>query len=144
MSSFSIRTRREDNRLTIHVVSGGRVTGSPIKDRVDAIINLRAGGFDGRYQAQFLTQDISQLYGDLKTLYNNLSGSLNFQTLESQLEIEIIGDGFGHFQTRCTILDEFSRKNSLYFPLAEFDQTYIPQMLRELSEIISMISPLRH
>lgn len=139
MSSFSIKADGTSDRLTTHVMSAQQVTGNPYEDWVDVEVVIKAGGFSGKYKAQFLAQDIPQLHAGLEGLYNNLSGSLKFQTLEGQLEFEILGDGRGHFQTKCVAIDELGSENRLYFSLSEFDQTFIPQMLQELTEIINQV-----
>lgn len=135
MSSFSIKAGNTSDCLKIHILSTPQVTGNPYEDWMDVEVEIKAGGFSGRYKAQFLAQDIPQLQAELERLYSNLSGSLKFQTLEGQLEFEISGDGRGHFQTKCIAIDSLGSENRLYFSLAEFDQTFIPQMIRELSEI---------
>ncbi len=134
MSSFSIKAASAGDHLTIHVLSPPQRTGNLYEDWVQVIVAIKAGGFNGHYDASFLTQDFPQLHSALERLYNDLTGSVTFQAMEGQLEFEIKGDGQGHFQIEGAAVDQLGSDNRLHFSF-EFDQTFIPQMLRELSDI---------
>lgn len=134
MSSFTIGQRSSDH-LTIHVLSALNDTGNPYENWVDVEVEIKAGGFSARYGADFLTHDILLLHSELKALYNNLAGTLKFQTLEGQLEFEMVGDGKGHFAVRGVAQDELGGERRLHFSL-QLDQTFFPAMLSELEQIL--------
>ncbi|RYX81674.1 hypothetical protein EON83_23040 [bacterium] len=139
MLSFNIKTGSKGDYLTIHVLDTPKSAGARYDDWVDVGVEIKAGGFIARYKAQFFVNEILILQADLERLYNNLSGSLKFQTLEGQLEFEITGNGRGNFETQGEAWDKSGGQSRLCFSFETFDQTYIPQMLKELAEIKSQL-----
>jgi hypothetical protein len=47
------------------------------------------------------------------------------------------GDGLGHFAVGCELMDEAGTGNKLQMSLGTFDQTYVPEILRQLDKIIN-------
>jgi hypothetical protein len=135
MSSFTIKAAGRGDYLTIHVLGIPKITDSPYEDWEDVSVEIKAGGFVGRYGAQFLADEILRLQAELEGLYSKLSGSLKFQPLEGQLEFEITGDGRGHFGIQGEAVDRSGSESRLSFSFEPFDQSFIPQMLEELAEI---------
>ncbi|MBW3636480.1 MAG: hypothetical protein KY445_08460 [Armatimonadetes bacterium] len=88
----------------------------------------------------YLADEILRLRAELERLYNNLSGSLKFQTLEGQMEFEITGNGRGNFEIQGEAVDRLGGGSRLCFSFEAFDQTFIPQMLRELAEIEAQLT----
>lgn len=135
MLSFSIKPESRGDHLTIHILGAPEIAGAAHEDWINVDVEIKAGGFDARYTSQFLVNEILLLQEELERLYNNLLGSLKFQTFEGQLEFEIIGNGRGQFKTQGEAWDKSGGESRLYFSFEAFDQTFIPQMLRELAEI---------
>lgn len=123
----------ETGRLTMSVNAPARVDDWIL----DVTIEIIAGGFTGKYNAYIFERDITGLRDELRRIYKNLRGRANFETLEyilqeKALEFEIIGNGRGQFAVAGVARHE---NNRLVFDL-EFDQSYIPAMVRELDELI--------
>src|SRR5271170_5364423 len=58
-------------------------------------IRVRAGGFHGMVSAAILTEDLVRFASQLRPLYDSLSGSAKFSTMEGQLSLHLVGDGKG-------------------------------------------------
>lgn len=56
--------------------------------------------------------------------------------MENQVDIKIKGDGIGHLNAECEVMDFAGMGNKLIFEI-NFDQTHIPKLLNELGKIIS-------
>ena len=127
MPDFSIKSDNSSDHLSI--------SWKPSRyEWVNVEIEIKTGGFNGRYGAEFLSDDMISLHSELQKLYNNLSGNLTFHTLEGQLEFKITGDGRGHFEAECEAQESWNGSR-LIFTL-KFDQTHIPRMIRELEEML--------
>ena len=74
------------------------------------------------------------LKNELIKLYDELNGIAKFNTFESQVEIKIIGDGIGHLNAECKVMDIAGIGNKLEFEI-NFDQTHIPKILNQLEKI---------
>lgn len=90
-----------------------------------------------KYNAYIFERDLVHLRDELKRIYQNLGGRTKFETSEclvpeKALEFEIVGNGRGQFDVAGVARHQ---NNRLVFDL-EFDQSYIPTMMRELDEII--------
>ncbi len=123
----------QDDNLTMSVTSPSRVDDWVLNVRVKII----SSGFAGKYNAYIFEQELTHLRDELSRIYRNLAGSLRFETLgfvlsEKPLEFEIRGNGRGQFDVLGVARHE---SNRLVFHV-EFDQSYIPSMVRELEEII--------
>ena len=103
---------------------------------VKGFVNVKAGGFSGEFKADFMTVDFESFKTELIKLYENLNGIATFNTLESQVEIKIIGDGIGHLSAECEVTDYAGMGNKLQFKI-NFDQTHIPKILKQLEKIIN-------
>lgn len=91
----------------------------------------------GKYNAYIFDQELIHLRDELNRIYKNLAGSLKFETLgwmftEKKLEFEVNGNSRGQFDAVGVARHE---NNRLVFNF-EFDQSYIPAMIRELDELI--------
>jgi hypothetical protein len=130
MPSFTMGLANGEH-LTVEVQNWAR----PVHrhhDWVVAEVAIQAGGFVGRFGAEFLVRDFTHLHRDLSRLYHDLSGDMKFETLEGQLAFEMSGDGRGSFEANCIARDKAG--NHLQFCL-NLDQTFIPLMLQELQAI---------
>jgi hypothetical protein len=71
----------------------------------------------------------------LKLLYNDLSHSFEFTTLEQQLSLRFQGDGIGHVKIKGEARDEPGNGNVLLFELFT-DQTELPGLINQVSDVI--------
>jgi hypothetical protein len=98
-------------------------------------IYVSGGVFSGNYFAELQTVDFEKFKCDINSLYENLNGVIEFNDLEGYVNIEIKGDGIGHFKC-ITTCEDFPGINSatLSFEI-DFDQTYIKKIVYQLNEI---------
>jgi hypothetical protein len=101
---------------------------------IEVAIKLRAGAFSGEYKAYFQTLDFEKLKGQMQQLYNDLSGSYEFRTLEDQLYMKFSGDGLGHINIECTAQDQAGNGNTLNFEMC-IDQTSVKGLMEQLEGI---------
>ncbi len=106
------------------------------KNWIIGFVKVKAGAFSGEFKTDFMTVDFVSFKNELVKLYEKLNGIATFHTLESQVEIKIIGDGIGHLKAKCEVMDYAGTGNKLVFEI-DFDQTYIPKILNQLDEIIN-------
>lgn len=99
-----------------------------------ARVEVGAGRFHGTFGADFRTTEFREFEAALSRLHRLLEGDAAFETMEQQVKILVRGDGLGHFEARCTVLDEPGIGNRLEFVLS-FDQTEIPEIVRGLSSV---------
>jgi hypothetical protein len=104
-------------------------------------IRVRAGGFSGDAKAAFITEELTRFLSELRPLFESLSGSAKFATMEGQLSLHLIGDGKGHIELRGEIADRAGVGNRLHFRL-EFDQSQLGASIRELERVTSQF-PVR-
>lgn len=101
---------------------------------VKSNVSVRVGGFSGQFETDLRTNDFEKFKKDLVILYDKLDGTASFDTLEGQVNITIKGDGIGHFEAACVVMDKPGTGNTLEFEL-NFDQTSIPEILQQLDNI---------
>jgi hypothetical protein len=98
-------------------------------------ITVRAGGFHGNASATIITGELEQFLSELKPLYEKLSGSAKFVTLEGQLKLQLNGDGKGHIKLLGEVADRKGVGNRLHFTL-EFDQSQLRASISELEKVM--------
>ena len=96
---------------------------------VDASLEVAAGAFRGRLDAQLCAHDFPRWRDDLRMLHAKLEGVATLETTEPWIELSVEGDGRGHFVAKAVVRDGSSFENRLSFE-TRFDQTDIPEMLR--------------
>jgi hypothetical protein len=101
---------------------------------VDCTVAVRAGGFRGEYVACLRTEEFASFRADLERLHRELRGLGRFRSMEEWLDIEVSGDGRGHFKGLCRLKDRAGDGNLLECKV-EFDQTDVPGMLEQLRSI---------
>jgi len=104
------------------------------KNWLKGLVKVKAGGFSGEFKADFMTVDFVSFKNELTKLYDKLNGIATFSTLESQVEIKIVGDGIGHLNAECEVMDYAGIGNKLEFEI-NFDQTHIPKIINQLEKI---------
>lgn len=101
-----------------------------------SIISAKADAFSGNFKADLMTTDFETFKNELTNLYDKLKGIATFNTLESQVDIKITGDGIGHLKAKCEVMDYAGIGNKLEFEI-DFDQTQIPKIVNQLENIIT-------
>ena len=82
-----------------------------------------------------MTLNLETFKNELAALYENLSGKAKFSDIEGYLELDINGDGFGHFDVQVLANDEPGiYGNQLKFTMS-FDQTIIKDLVYQLNLI---------
>jgi hypothetical protein len=104
-------------------------------------IRVQAGGIHGKVTAAILTGEFEKFLSELRPLYETLSGSANFKTMEAQLTLILVGDGKGHIELRGEVTDQPGIGNRLNFVL-QFDQTQLATSIRELERVMAQF-PIR-
>jgi hypothetical protein len=105
------------------------------KNWINTKIMVVAGSFSGTYTADLTSFDFEYFKHDLRYLYDNLNGSVEFKDLEGYLQLSIKGDGIGHFNTKVICCDNPGIEGGeLHFELS-FDQTFIKSIVQNLNEI---------
>jgi hypothetical protein len=99
-------------------------------------IRVFVGSFRGKVGAAIMTSELSRFLSELRPLFEKLSGSAEFSTLERQLNLRLTGDRKGHVELQGEIVDQPGIGNRLRFTLA-FDQTQLADAIRELDRVIS-------
>ena len=100
-------------------------------------IKVSVGGFSADFPAQIRIDELAGFARELARLYDTLTGEAEFLTMESWLAIRIAGDGMGHLKAHCVAKDDPGFPNELRFSI-DFDQTFLPQVLRSLQQIQAM------
>jgi hypothetical protein len=104
-------------------------------------IRVRAGGFRGNAAATIITGELTKFLSELRPLFESLSGSAEFSTMEGQLSLRLAGDGKGHIELRGEVSDQAGVGNRLHFTL-QFDQSQLGASIRELERVTSQF-PVR-
>jgi hypothetical protein len=104
------------------------------KNWIRTNVTVKGGVFGGQFTADFMTTDFELLKRDFKKLDQDFKGTAKFEPLEKQLALNIIGDGLGHFEVKCTAHDQPIYGGTLSFSLI-FDQTELSRLINELDRI---------
>lgn len=104
------------------------------KNWLNCMISVQAGPFSGKFKANLMTTDFELFKRGIIKIYDKLDGVAIFKTLESQVDIKIIGDGIGHLKAECEVIDNVGIGNKLEFEI-DFDQTQIPELINQLEKI---------
>lgn len=97
-------------------------------------ISVKAGAWSGVYSADLRTPDFPSFREQIERLQCDPTAIAAFDTLEGQLELQLVGDRRGHIGVRGTARDSFTVRNQLAFEF-EIDQSYLPELLKELRSI---------
>jgi len=138
MESFVFGGARHE-RLEVNVLRYERAaSGNNYHDDnwLSVEVSVNCGAFHGKFPAAFLTGELESFYVQLARLYETLTGKARFQTLEGQLELEVIGDGLGHISISGEAQDKAGIGNKLLFKLA-VDQTQLQTSVQSLAAVTS-------
>ncbi|MBC7855404.1 MAG: hypothetical protein IAF94_18405 [Pirellulaceae bacterium] len=97
-------------------------------------ICVRAGGFRGKVAATIITSELTKFLSELRPLFETLSGTAEFTTMEDQLSLRLTGDGNGHIELRGEVSDQAGIGNRLHFTL-QFDQSQLGVSIHELDRV---------
>ena len=127
----------EQERITVDVLSYERpVCGEYWDDNWLVVdISVTAGGFHGRASVSIITAELVSFSEQLHVLYERLTGTAEFTTLEGQLSLKLVGDGRGHIRLAGLVLDQAGVGNRLSFTL-DFDQTFLPPSISDLNAVL--------
>ena len=112
------------------------------KNWIKTKIAIKAGAFTGNYIGEFMTHDFVNFKKELQNLYVNLNSSAGFNDLEGYLKIDIQGDGLGHLNVTYSASDKPGYGSTLTSNFY-LDQTYIPNLIRQLDEIIELFPVIK-
>jgi len=98
-------------------------------------VSLVVGGFRGRFQASFLTAELTEFRDQLVALNKSLKGEAKLATMETQLLLSLTGNGRGGISLKGEAWDQPGIGNRLAFGF-NLDQTHLANTLRELDAVI--------
>ena len=98
-------------------------------------VSLAVGGFRGRFQASFLTAELTEFRDQLVALNKSLKGEAKLATMETQLLLSLTGNGRGGISLKGEAWDQPGIGNRLAFGF-NLDQTHLANTLRELDAVI--------
>ena len=99
-------------------------------------VSVAAGAFSGSFDANFQAADLLGLCTGLSRLYETLSGSVKFETLEEQLTLEFIGNGRGSIELQGEAMDQAGIGNKLIFAL-QLDRTQLRHSVQALRAVVA-------
>lgn len=105
-------------------------------DWLQTQISIRAGAFKGAFNVCLMLYDFGHFLEQLEPMYRSLDGKATMSCVEGWINIEVEGDGFGHFTAKCVASDNFSYGNQLVFNL-HFDQTELKEYIRQLKAVVA-------
>lgn len=98
---------------------------------------VKCGAFSGQFYGELFTFDFENFKQELQQLYKDLKSQAKFISREPAIDLKISGDGIGHLKAECILQDvTYMTGNRLYFEMDGFDQTFIPDMIRQLDLIL--------
>jgi hypothetical protein len=97
-------------------------------------IHVSAGGVRGNAAAAIVTGELKKFLSELRALFETLSGTIEFKTMEGQLNLLLVGDGKGHIELRGEVVDKPGVGNRLEFTL-QLDQSQLGASIRELERV---------
>jgi hypothetical protein len=97
-------------------------------------VRVCVGGFRGTIDGTFITDEFVAFLTQLRVLYQSLSGTAEFTTLEGQLHLRLTGDGKRHIELVGEVADQPGIGNRLRFTL-HFDQSQLGASIHELERV---------
>ena len=99
-------------------------------------VSVHAGGFRGKTRASIQTSELAVFGPQLRQLYDTLSGTAEFTTIEEQVYLILKGDGKRHITLKGEMMDQPGIGNRLNFNL-EFDQSQLANSISDFSAIMA-------
>ena len=104
---------------------------------LQASVHVRAGGFCASVVGDIRSEELAAFVGPLADVQKSLHGVAEFDTLEAWLSIRATGDGMGHIEVHCVVLDQPGIGNRLEFTLKS-EQTFVQQTVSQLTAAIKV------
>ena len=108
-----------------------------------ASVDVQAGSFHGTVEGDIRADELVGFLEPLRRLQQTLEGTSQFETLENWLSIRATGDGIGHINVECEILDQPGIGNKLLCTL-KTDQTHIRNTVAELETAVAAFPVVGH
>lgn len=135
MTAFTIG-RPDSDHLTVSVLNRSHDARDYWDGNwLDAEIQITTASFHAHYSASLRVEEMDGFRQELSELYSFTSQTAAFTTMERQLSIHILGSKTGRYTAKCEAVAPTGIGNRLLFQIL-FDQTEIPQMLKELDAIL--------
>lgn len=99
-------------------------------------VSVRAGAFTGVAGMSILADELVSFQEALDPLYANLRGEAHFQTIEGQLELKLVGNGYGRIELTGHVMDNAGTGNRLNFHF-DLDQTQLAESIAQLKRVIA-------
>src|SRR5437016_203711 len=69
-------------------------------------VEVAVGAFRGAFGRTVRNEELEQFRRQLEQLYERLTGDAALQTLEDWIDLQVRGDGRGHFAVNCRLCDD--------------------------------------
>ncbi len=102
---------------------------------LETIVEVRAGAWAGKFPAHLRSDEFQAFRQEVARLYDRLEGTAEFSPIEPWLMVRLVGNGRGGIAVEGEACDKIGTGNTLQFR-GEIDQTYLPQLLKELDEVL--------
>lgn len=99
-------------------------------------IDIKSGNYRACGALWLNTKELYNFFITLKECWSNLKGEVKFMTYESDLELVIKFDKFGHVIIHGNYIERHDEGNKLIFEIIS-DQSFMQETIRNLSNIIS-------
>jgi hypothetical protein len=105
-------------------------------------LEITSGAFKGivGYDLLLRSGEFERFLKDIEPMYETLTGTAKYTTMEDWLEINVEGDGRGHIAATGFVIDRHINSNKLNFHI-NFDQTSLPQMIKGLKKLLEKYPP---
>jgi len=103
---------------------------------LNGTISVRAGAWQGSYQADLRADEFPPFLEALSKMYESLSGEAEFTPMEPWLLIRCWAESGGHIHVSGEACDEIGIGNTLHFK-CEIDQTFLPPVIEALKNIVN-------
>lgn len=105
------------------------------EDLLGVKILAKSGGLQANIHGVFMWQDFKSLYIEMQKLSNELNHSFEFENLESDLHLNVKGDGVGNIYITISVYEDFTHDSKLIFTLNP-DQSFLNDILKQLYKIV--------
>lgn len=111
------------------------------EDLLDVSIQAKSGGLLADINGVFMWQDFKHLYVQLQKLSENLNHSFEFENLESDLNLNVKGDGVGNINITVSVYENFTHDSKLIFTLCP-DQSFLNDFVKQLYKIVKALGSI--
>jgi len=96
-------------------------------------VTVHAGGFHGTIAASLRSEEFARFNGQVQQLSETLTGQAVFDTMEGQMRLVLKADRLGNLAVEGVAMDRAGTGNRLAFSFDQYDQSYLPLLLSELT-----------